>query len=274
MRIYFSAVKKNEKLDLLVELGARSFLFSYEDKKVINQIKHLAQYTDQKFMILVDSGAFSAWNRGAVIHIDEYIKFIDQVKKIETVHEIYFINLDIIPHKKGEGKPTLELIEKACIKGIENYHYIKSHGHSTIHTFHQFENFKYLDLIIAECNDLNYIGVSPANDQSVESRNEWLGDIFLHIRQKTRTHVLGLTAMDSLEKFPAFSADSSSWLNSARFGELFNDKDITKPGRTKDIERTNIFYHDPKIEYHNSFYYYLRLERYITKLWEKRGIKW
>ena len=98
MRIIFSAVKKNEKLDWLVENGAKSFLFSYEDKKVFQQVEHLATYTDEKFLILIDSGAFSAWNRGLVIDINHYIEFIEKVKKIQTIHDVYFINLDVIPH--------------------------------------------------------------------------------------------------------------------------------------------------------------------------------
>jgi hypothetical protein len=78
MRIIFSAVKKNELLDWLVAHGATSYLFSYEDKKVINQVENLSTYTHKKFLILIDSGAFSAWNRGLKIDIDHYVEFIDK----------------------------------------------------------------------------------------------------------------------------------------------------------------------------------------------------
>jgi hypothetical protein len=272
MRIVFSAVKKNELLDWLVAHGATSFLFSYEDKKVINQVEHLATYRDEKFMILIDSGAFSAWNRGLQIDIDHYVEFIDKVKKIDTIHDIYFINLDVIPHIKGTT-PTKEQIVRACEKGIENYHYIKSKGHSTIHTFHQFEDFKYLELIKKECNDLNYIGISPANDQSVESRNEWLGEVFYNIRNDVRTHVLGLTAKDSLERFPCYSADSSSWINVGRFGELFDYHELEKIPK-KNMTRNNLLYYDPKTDYHEALLYYINLEKYIRKVWTSRGITW
>ena len=272
MRIIFSAVKKNELLDWLVAHGATSYLFSYEDKKVINQVEHLATYTHKKFLILIDSGAFSAWNRGLKIDIDHYVKFIDKVKKINTIHEIYFINLDVIPHIKGT-KPTSTQIITACEKGIENYHYIKSKGHSTIHTFHQFEDLKYLDLITKECNDLNYIGISPANDQSVESRNKWLGEVFNQVKDTVRTHVLGLTAKDSLEKFPCYSADSSSWINVGRFGELFDYHELEKIPK-KNLTRNNLLYYDPTTDFHEALQYYINLEKYITELWRSRGIEW
>jgi len=272
MRIIFSAVKKNELLDWLVAHGATSYLFSYEDKKVINQVEHLATYTHKKFLILIDSGAFSAWNRGLKIDIDHYVEFIDKVKKINTIHDIYFINLDVIPHIKGT-KPTKTQIITACEKGIENYHYIKSKGHSTIHTFHQFEDLKYLDLITKECNDLNYIGISPANDQSVESRNKWLGEVFNQVKDTVRTHVLGLTAKDSLEKFPCYSADSSSWINVGRFGELFDYHELEKIPK-KNLTRNNLLYYDPTTDFHEALQYYINLEKYITELWRSRGIEW
>lgn len=272
MRIFFSAVKKNQDLDWLVENGANSFLFSYEDKKVINQVAHLANFKERKLMILIDSGAFSAWNRGLVIDINHYIDFIEKVKKIDTIHQIYFINLDVIPHKKGT-KPTKEQIRLACEKGIENYHYIKSKGHSTIHTFHQFEDFKYLDKIIKECNDLNYIGISPANDQSVQSRNAWLESVFYRIKNNVRTHVLGLTAKDSLEKYPAYSADSSSWINVSRFGELFDFNELEKIPK-KDLSKNNLLYYAVDGSAEAAWKYYINLEKHITNLWQQRKINW
>lgn len=272
MRIIFSAVKKNELLDWLITNGAKSFLFSYEDKKVFQQVEHLATYTDEKFLILIDSGAFSAWNRGLVIDINHYVEFIEKIKKINTIHDIYFINLDVIPHVKGT-KPTQEQIKIACEKGIENYHYIKSKGHSTIHTFHQFEDFKYLHQIAKECNDFNYIGISPANDQSVESRNEWLGKVFSEIKDTVRTHVLGLTAKDSLERFPCYSADSSSWINVGRFGELFDYHELEKIPK-KNLTRNNCLYYDPATDFYEAFKYYINLEKHISNIWKARGINW
>lgn len=271
MRIVFSAVKKNEQLDWLVANGCKSFLFSYEKKSNLKMIEHLCNtYTDEPLLILIDSGAFSAWNKGSVIDIDEYVKYIDLVKKITTIHAIHFINLDVIPQIKG-SLPTNEQITIACEKGIENYHYLKSKGHTTIHTFHQFDDFKYLDLIIKECNDFNYIGISPANDQSVETRNEWLSKVFDIVKTDVKTHILGLTAKPSLERFPCYSADSSTWIASDRFGDLFDYHEIERISK-KQMSKNNMLYYDVKIDYQDAFKYYLNLEKYITRLWNERGI--
>jgi hypothetical protein len=276
MKIYYSSARRNDMIDNLIFLGVRNFLYSYEDKRIFKFVHYLAdRYNtpETKCTILIDSGAFSAWNRGLVIDIDHYISYIDKLKEINTLHDLIFINLDVIPHVKGT-KASKAQIEKAFWKGVENYNYIKQRGHITLHTYHQLESWSMLDTILRECNDLDYIGISPANDKSINERNDWLEDVFFHVRQKTRTHVLGLTALESMERFPAYSADSSSWINAVRFGELFNDRDLTKPGRTVHLARNNIFFHDPKMEFYNSTMYYVRLERYITKLWEKRGVIW
>lgn len=272
MKIIFSAVKKNELLDFLLENGARSYLFSYEDKKVIKQIQYLNEFKKEKLLILIDSGAFSAWNRGLKIDINHYCDFISKVKALNSPHEIYFINLDVIPHVKGT-KPTPEQIEVACKKGIENWHYIKSKGHSTIHTFHQFDGWDYLKQIIAECNDHNYIGISPANDQSLKSRDKWLAEVFSIVKDTVRTHCLGLTAKDSLEKFPVFSADSSSWINVGRFGELFDWLTLEKIPK-KDLTKYNLLWYAPEGDFNEAFKYYINLEKHATKLWAQKGVKW
>lgn len=265
MRIVFSAVKKEEQLKWLLDEGARSFLFSFEDKKVIKQVEFLSQFKDLPIFIYIDSGAFSIFNRGAKIDLNEYVDFIGKVKKVaHPSHEMYFFNMDVIPHKKGT-KPSKQQIDTAANKGIENWHFIKDKGHSTIHTFHQFESLDILRRIIKECNDFNLIGISPANDQSLPSRNEWLKMVFGEVKDTVRTHCLGLTAKDSIEAFPCFSADSSSWINQARYMEGFDYKNLIKMPHTYRTPET-IFWYDYENKAKPALKYYIHLEKYITEL--------
>lgn len=271
MKIFFSAVKKNHELQFLVENGAKNFLFSFEDPKVIKNIEFLNDFANPEITIIVDSGAFSAFNRGAKIDIDKYCEFIGKVKELAK-NKVYFFNLDVIPHIKGTT-PTKQQLETAASKGIENWKYIRNKGHATIHTYHQFEGKEILDRILNECNELNYIGISPANDQSLQSRNKWLSETFFLLRNTVRTHCLGLTAKESLEIFPVYSADSSSHLNVSRFGELFDYKRLIKEPK-KDMNRHNIFYYDEKCTHEYSFKYYINLEKYVSSLWSKKGVTW
>lgn len=273
MRIVFSAIKKKEQLDWVINEGARSFLFSFEDKKVINQFKHLAEnYSHLPLFIFLDSGAFSTFNRGLKVDIDEYAEYIGKIKQIIPANfEFYAFNLDVIPHKKGT-KPTLSQLNDAAKKGIENWYHIKSKGHSTIHTYHMYEDISIFKTILKECNDYELVGISPANDASLNARNEWLKTVFAEVKNKTRTHCLGLTAKESLEEFPCYSADSSTHLNTARFGELFIYDKLEKWPK-KDMNKENIFYYDFEGKGKTAFKYFLHLEKYITELWEGKGIK-
>lgn len=274
MRIVFSAIKKNEQLDWVIEQGGRSFLFSFEDKKVINQIKYLSEkYAHLPLFLLSDSGAFSAWNSKKKINIDEYCEFIGKVKTIVPKNfEVHYFNLDVIPHIKGT-KPTKEQLDTAPKKGIENWHYIKSKGHSTVNTYHHGEPIEILRRIIKECNDNNLVGVSPANDFSVEQRNQFLKETFAEIKDTVRTHCLGLTAKESMETFPVFSADSSSWLNMGKYMEGFNYKQLIKMPHLNRAPET-IFWYEEKGMAKPSFKYFLHLEKYITELWNLKGVKW
>ena len=57
--------------------------------------------------ILLDSGAFTAWNKGDVTEVDEvlrkYSMFLDQAGNL--FDEIWMVNLDVIPGEKGRD-PT------------------------------------------------------------------------------------------------------------------------------------------------------------------------
>lgn len=272
MKMFFSAVQTDWLLDWLIDRGVTNFLFSYEDKAPLVRVKHLAKYTEKPLTILIDSGAFTAWNRNSEISVHEYMDFIEKVKSVKCVHNIQFLNLDVIPHVKGTIA-TPEQIARACERGIKNYHYLKECGHTTIHTFHQFENFAYLDLIIKECNDLNYIGISPANDQSVECRTEWLKDVFYRIRTDVHTHILGLTAKEMLEQIPCYSADSSSWKNVQRFGDIFDYHNLEKTSKTN-LSKYNCLYYNPNGEFYDALNYYINLEKHITSVWNSREIHW
>lgn len=273
MNIYFSSVKDIEKLQWLVEHGARNFLLSFEDSKIIKQIEFLSNYKAQGIDInlLIDSGAYSVWNSGKTIDIDEYIKFIDKAKTI-TKQQTYFVNLDVIPHIKGTV-PTQEQIVTAAKKGMENYHYIKSKGHITMNVYHQFEGLELLREIIRDTNDLNYIGIAPAKDKSFEEKCAFLAEVLSEIKDSVKTHLLGITAKEILEMFPSFSADSSSWVNVSRFGECFNYKKLEKNPK-KGMSEESLFYYDEEGTCKNAFKYYIHLQEYITKLWNYKGVNW
>jgi hypothetical protein len=251
MKIYL-ATGAREYLMLLLMCGCKQVLVSYEYPEPYASKKLLLR---NGVKLMVDSGAFSAWSKGRKIDIDEYIKFIIDNKEVVDPERI--VNLDIIlggRENLAEGKKlevgmknrsSKEDFEEACRKGFENYYYMMEkltpvfgEQLKVIHVFHQGDDFKWLEKMLKECTS---IGISPNNDESTESKSNWLTECFKMIKEinpDIRTHAFGVTSFDLLEKFPYTTADSSSWAMTSAFGSILtplgrfvvSDESKDKPG--------------------------------------------
>lgn len=170
--------------------------------------------------MLLDSGAFSAWNRKQVIDLDAYIEFI---KEHESEFD-YFVNLDCIPGEWGR-RPTREEIEISAAKGYENYHYMLSKGvdkNRLIHVFHQHEDWKWLKKMVEE---IPYIGLSPANDSTPVSKRRWLDECMMYTTDSkgypiVKTHGFAVTSLNLMYRYPWYSVDSVSWRRIAAYGAV------------------------------------------------------
>ena len=162
-----------------VESGVKNKLCSYFYPEQLSSWLEIAK--DVPGNILIDSGAFSAWNKRVSIDFDKYIEycktFIPLVEKQGKIVRV--VNLDVIPGKKGTSgdlnrsvkREDKEIIENAAKRGYENLLYFKKKGITPIHVFHQGESFRWLDKMIQETD---YIGVSPANDLSMSQKGLWI----------------------------------------------------------------------------------------------------
>ncbi len=95
-----------------------------------------------------------------------------------------------------------------------------------------------------------------------------------------------MTGMDILKRYPWYSVDSTSWLEASRRGTYYEFKNgsmISIPTNKKNkasfksIEYSGIPENKQKgfwrLRLIHSIKEWMKLEKYITKLWEKRGIK-
>lgn len=246
----FLATGAREYLMLLLLCNVKNILVSFEYPEPY-QCKRLLQQNGVKLMI--DSGAFSAWSKGRVINIDEYIEFIKQ--NSEVIDKERIVNLDIILGGRegligkaiNNGETTLKDMwldtinkpagqvnnsspkefEEACKKGFENYYYLKEKLSEhfkeeifPIHVFHQGDNFKWLEKMLKECKT---IGISPNNDETDSSKDVWLMECFKMVKEinpDIKTHAFGVTSDRLLSKFPYTTADSSSWALTSAFGSI------------------------------------------------------
>jgi len=181
--------------------------------------------------IMLDSGAFTAWNSGKFIDLSAYIAYAKQTK--DTCEErlpnqqLYVVNLDVIPGQAGQTQAlsrstsTSTLVEDAAKAGFKNMKRMLKEGVTPIHVFHQGERFEWIDRITEY---VQYIGVSPANDMPTRAKYNWMQSVFEYLYKKNidvNTHGFAVTSIRAMLSFPWTSTDSATWRIAAGMGSLF-----------------------------------------------------
>ena len=168
--------------------------------------------SEAKVDLFLDSGAFSAWNKGAVINIDEYIDFIQEHKNALTV----YANLDVIGDPVGTWK---------------NQEYMEKRGLSPLPVFHTaFENESWLKKYIDKGYAYIALGGMAGGDISTETIIRKLDILFPKYlcdkngMPKIKVHGFGITSIPILIRYPWYSVDSTSWVLTGRFGGIFVPK--------------------------------------------------
>lgn len=262
MRLFFALSSMSYK-EQLIQNDIKNLLVAlpYANNHVL---KHLDDYLDRvkDVNFILDSGAFSVWTKGETIDLEEYIKFCKMFKSRfgDRLNSLSIVNLDKIPAEPGR-KPTYAEVEESARIGRENFLRMTDEGLNVIPVFHQHEDLKWLEFMKKE---VDYIGISPANDVSTKVRMIWLDNVYADLKADYKTHSFGGIAERILKRYPVFSGDSSSWTHWDRWGGgskykiegRTSARDAILFGIRKDIEQ------------------YKKMGDDITRLWEMRGIKW
>lgn len=172
-------------------------------------------------MLILDSGAFTAWTKQTKIDIEQYTKFcLDNQECFDVI-----VALDVIPGKWGQKYITYEEREQAAEEGWENYIYMRESGvdpDKLMHIFHMGDEFKWLDKIVKE---MDYIGLSPANDKQTKAKVQWLDKCMSYVINKdgypkVKFHGFAVTALPIMFRYPWYSVDSTMWCQWAGYGLL------------------------------------------------------
>lgn len=267
MRIFYAGASRG-RAALLISLGVRNFLVSYESPKAVEEgatvLSELPFSTGAA--MIVDSGAFSAWNSGRTINLKEYISYAqDFIRRYkDKIPHIFIVNLDVIPGEQGR-LPSVKETEDAARQGWENMIAFEKAGITPVHIFHQGENFKWLKQIAARHR---YIGISPSNDASTKSKFEWMRAVFGQIKANNMTHGFAVTSKKLMETFPFYSVDSTSWMAAELWG---------KPIFSRSFDAMNLH---SRIKSHTAYVLreniknLLQLEKKYTALWAARKVVW
>ena len=220
MVLYFAGGTTDEEINNYMRENNCSRLFSqYNDRKCIERLQKDNMLSSNTF---IDSGAFSAFTKNVTIDIDEYCDYINS-NDFSVV-----ASLDVIP-KHSTRKDT----EDAARKSWNNYIYMRDHlknPNILISTFHRGESFQNLDRMLyytdKEDKQISYIALGAIATTKTQSvRDRFFDECFEHIlriRSDIKVHAFGVTDLHLLEKYPFYSADSTTWLRSAAMGELLS----------------------------------------------------
>lgn len=157
--------------------------------------------------VFLDSGAYSAFTKGAVIDIDKYIAFIKKHSDIITAYS----NLDVIRDSKATWQNQI-IMEKA--------------GLNPLPVFHFGEDIKWLKRYLNK-GKYDYMALGGMIGHKSPLLDRWLNDLFTnYFTDDMKIHGFGVNGysrprMKILLKYPWYSIDSTDWKRKAIMGKVF-----------------------------------------------------
>ena len=225
---YFTGVPHSSQVaDFIIDNEACVLLSQLNERGNINRWLERLKNTDKKPKLFIDSGAFSAWTKGKEIDVDGYIEFINTNKDYFTVCASVD-NIPGVPRSSYIASP--EDVKEAAEKTWENYLYMRSKMediNKLLYTFHVGEPWEFLKQALEykdERGHIPYIGLGGMVGKTKEIITSFLDEAYNIIdhssNPKVKVHAFGMTRADVLEMYPLTSADSTSWLQTANFGQI------------------------------------------------------
>lgn len=164
--------------------------------------------------IFLDSGAFSAYTLGVTLSVKEYCDYIQR-------------NIDIIRVEDGSLMASVLDGIGDPLQTWRNQEEMEARGVRPLPCFHAGEPFEYLDHYVRNYEYITLGGLVGASTQQLQV---WLDRVWdKHLvdgsgRAKIKVHGFGITSRPLMERYPWYSCDSSSWIQSAAFGAIETPK--------------------------------------------------
>ena len=236
MRLFFAgeyAVADETKF--VKQIGVRNRLVSFHYKGN----RTIAKEWGSKGLML-DSGAFSAWSLGASIDMRELIAFIQHLEPE------FAIQLDVIGDEDGTWNNYMAMSKQVDCLPVIHYRASKKH----------------IERVLKAPGMACLGGLVPLSRKK-NTLKKWLDYIFSFPEARgKRLHCLGIMSPWVLQRYPFYSADSSTATSALRYPQ--NDIMMKLHQRRKDRAMCV----KPLIQKQ------LELEKKVTRLWERRGVIW
>lgn len=189
--------------------NTRNILESYH---YVNKQRIVDNMRENNAKIFLDSGAFSAWTTGVEINIEEYCNYIKRNSDIIRVEDgaVMASVLDAIGSDQGT---------------FENQMAMERLGVRPLPCFHKYEDTRYLEWYV---KNYDYITIGGMVGSTPAELIKWLDVIWEDFlldsagNPRIKVHAFGVTSVQLMERYPWYSCDSSSWIQIARFGNIYS----------------------------------------------------
>jgi hypothetical protein len=181
-----------------------------ESYHYIGSQRFLDQMRADNASVFLDSGAFSAFTLGVDIDLPTYCNYINQNRDLWRVED----GATMVSVLDGIGDP---------LKTYQNQLAMEQLGAKPLPCFHFGEDEKYLEHYV---KNYDYITIGGMVGKPSKTLSTWLDRIWGTYMvdgsgaPRLKVHAFGITAIPIMERYPWWSVDSSSWIQSAAFGSI------------------------------------------------------
>lgn len=215
LKLYFSgSVDRSVSVFMLEQDVHRLFTYAYPEE-VFDYLRW-ADGMGKRCRIMMDSGAFTAWNAGRPVVLEELMAYNKKVlAQFGERHDFVFISLDVIPGERGQV-PTAEDIASAVDRSYQNFLVMQQEfkGHYVLPVYHSGED---PSLRNAYLQLTDYICLSMNQDWSERDRLQWAKRSAI---PGFRYHGLAATGNRMATEVAWYSVDSSSWVTVGSMGNI------------------------------------------------------
>lgn len=211
--MYFSgSMTHPDVVDRLTSTGVHRLFTFAAPKEVHEYLRHCDQ-RGLRANIMIDSGAFTAWNIGKPVKLEELLAYDLELLRRYPQHNFVFIALDVIPGSRGV-MPTQVEINAAVDQSYRNFVTMLQAlpGQTVLPVYHSGEDRFIRDRYLSH---VPYICLSMNQNLSEGQRLQWAREAMV---PGYYFHGLAATGNAMLSQVDWFSVDSSGWLMVAAMG--------------------------------------------------------
>lgn len=194
------------------EKGARDGVQHYlESYHYIHKDSYVNRLRTDGVKVFLDSGAFSAFTKGIDVDMPAYCKYVQK-------------NEDII--EKVDGAICASVLDGIGdpLKTWQNQDAMERLGVRPLPCFHYGEDERYLEWYMARYEYITLGGMVPISTPQLFYWLDRLWERYLTDgsgKPRLKVHGFGLTSRSLMERYPWYSVDSSSWVQIAANGGIF-----------------------------------------------------